>query len=94
MIDDEMIELTSDVDHMLAELMVEYDLSGLQLSAVVLARLHLLNYGLDDYANFLMMLKHAETNNLDTILVEEEKKKKFTVIDGGRSLRDKEEKDD
>ena len=94
MIDDEMIELTSDVDHMLAELMVEYDLSGLQLSAVILARLHLLNYGLDDYANFLMMLKHAETNNLDTILVEEEKKKKFTVIDGGRSLRDKEEKDD
>jgi hypothetical protein len=92
--DDEITELTSDVDHMLAEFMVEYDLSGLQLSAVVLARLHLLNYGLDDYANFLMMLKHAETNNLDTILVEEEKKTRFTVIDGGRSLRDKEEKDD
>ena len=57
MTENELEDLAKDVDHMLATWTVHYDIPALELSAIVLARLHYLNLAFESWDDYVTLLE-------------------------------------
>jgi hypothetical protein len=57
--ENELEDLARDIDHLLATWTVHYDIPALELSAIVLARLHYLNLAFESWDDYVTLLQHA-----------------------------------